>query len=83
MNSSPNPASKISSGGTRESLQPRMVAYGLLARGEIGQDFLLNGGEARLAAYESLVARDQTRQRLVCRVGRLLDDAHRFSSICS
>ena len=28
MNSSPKPASKTSSGGTRESLQPRMVAYG-------------------------------------------------------
>ncbi len=54
-----------------------------LARGETGQDLLLDGGEARLAAYESLVARDQTRQGLVCRVGRLLDDAHPFSSICS
>src|SRR5688572_17459680 len=28
MSSSPKPASKTSSGGTRESLQPRMVAYG-------------------------------------------------------
>ena len=28
MNSSPKPASNTNSGGTRESLQPRMVAYG-------------------------------------------------------
>jgi hypothetical protein len=28
MNNSPKPASKISSGGTRESLQPMMVANG-------------------------------------------------------
>ncbi len=28
MNSSPKPASKINSGGTRESLHPTMVAYG-------------------------------------------------------
>jgi hypothetical protein len=27
MNRSPKPASNASSGGTRESLQPRMVAY--------------------------------------------------------
>ena len=52
-------------------------------RGEIGEDLLLDGGEARLAAHESFVARDQTREGFVCRVGWFFDDAHRFGSICS
>ena len=81
MNSSPKPASKISSGGTRESLQPRMVAYGLLALGELGEDLLLHGREPRFAADEALVAGDEARQRLLERVRRRRVQAHPRSFI--
>ena len=46
----PKPASKIELGGTRESLQPRTVAKGMLALREGGENVLLDGREPRLAA---------------------------------
>jgi hypothetical protein len=54
MNSSPNPASKMSSGGTRESLQPML-----------GQDLFLHGRKSSLAADEALVAGYETEQRFI------------------
>ena len=68
MKSSPKPASKMSSGGTRESLQPRIVAYGMLPLGEVRQDLLLHGRETRFAADEALVAGDEARERFLRRV---------------
>ena len=76
MNSSPKPASKISSGGTRESLQPRIVAYGRCALGELREDLFLDRRETRLAAHEAFVAGDQTRERLVGGVERCCGCAH-------
>src|SRR6185369_3840183 len=60
MNSSPKPASKISSGGTRESLQQRMVAFK-----EICEDLLLHGRESRGPGDESFIARFEAQQCFV------------------
>ena len=51
-----------------------------LALGERGEDLLLNGREARFASDETLVAGDQTRERLVGRVGGRRVHAHRRRS---
>ena len=70
MNSSPKPASNTSSGGTRESLQPRIGRERALTLGERGKDFLLDGWESCLAANEALAARgSEPGKRLLCRKG--------------
>ena len=61
------PASKISSGGTRESLQPRIVER-LLTTGELGEDLLPYGRKPGRTLRETYVPGDQALEGLVRRV---------------
>jgi hypothetical protein len=64
-NSSPNPASNTSSGGTLLSLQPKYGGVRLLVLGEIRQNFLLHGRKSRVAADKARIAFLQTIERLL------------------
>ena len=61
-NRSPTPWSKTSSGATRESAQPTMMASGRLPLGQRREVFRLPPGVDELTAHEPLVALEQPRE---------------------
>jgi hypothetical protein len=83
MDRSPNPASKISSGGTRESLATQDGRAGSLAFGEIGANLLGHPRKAWLTLQETRVALHQARKSVVRgdRAIIAVVDSHRAAAV--